>query len=278
MEDFRALGVSDLLLDQVPPGRLKALARYAAAARAQAIARMPDERRMATLLAFAHTFEVVALDDALDLFDLVMHDLIREATSTGEKTRVRTLRDLDAAALQLRTACQVLLDARIADTGLRRVIFARVPPESLVAASRAVETLTRPEDDQYYPELIERYQSVRRFFPAFLHTVQFHSTPAGRPLLAALDFLTASFTQRHPPMPQAPVDMLPRAWRRVILDDTKQVERQAYTVCVAERLHESLHRRDIFVSKSERWGDPRVKLLQGAQWSCTSSLRIIPPA
>jgi hypothetical protein len=168
VEDFRALGVSDLRLDQVPPGRLKALARYAAAARAQAIARMPDERRLATLLAFAHTFKIVALHEALDLFELVMQDLIRESTSTGEKTRIRTLRDLDAAALQLRAACQVLLDTRIADTGLRRVIFARVPLESLVAASRTVETLTRPADDQYYPELIERYQSVRRFFPALL--------------------------------------------------------------------------------------------------------------
>jgi len=266
VEDFRALGVSDLLLDQVPPARLKALARYAAAARAQAIARMPDDRRIATLLAFAHTFEVVALDDALDLFDLMMNDLIREATSTGEETRVRTLRDLDAAALQLRTACQVLLDARIADTGLRRVIFARVPLAALVTASKTVETLTRPADDQYYPELIERYQSVRRFFPAFLHTVQLQGTPAGRPLFAALDFLSASFTQRHPPMQHAPVDMLPRAWRRVILNDAKQVGRHAYTVCVAERLHESLRRRDIFVPKSERWGDPRVKLLPGAQW------------
>jgi hypothetical protein len=180
VEDIRALGVSDLLVDQVPPARLKALARYAAAARAQAIARMPDDRRMATLLAFAHTFEVVALDEALDLFDLVMQDLIREATSTGEKTRVRTLRDLDAAALQLRAACQVLLDTRIADMGLRRVIFARMPPEALVTASQTVETLTRPADDQYYPELIERYQSVRRFFPAVLHTVQLHATPARR--------------------------------------------------------------------------------------------------
>ena len=67
-------------------------------------------------------------------------------------------------------------------------------------------------------------------------------------------------------MHHAPVEGLPRAWRRVILNDAKQVERQAYTVCVAERLHESLRRRDVFVPQSERWGDPRVKLLQGAQW------------
>jgi TnpA family transposase len=33
-----------------------------------------------------------------------------------------------------------------------------------------------------------------------------------------------------------------------------------------ERLQDGLRRRDVFVQRSERWGDPRVKLLQGPQW------------
>ena len=44
------------------------------------------------------------------------------------------------------------------------------------------------------------------------------------------------------------------------------MDRRAYTLCAMERLQDSLRRRDVFVSKSERWGDPRVKLLQGPQW------------
>jgi hypothetical protein len=31
-------------------------------------------------------------------------------------------------------------------------------------------------------------------------------------------------------------------------------------------LQDNLGRRDVFVPASERWGDPRAKLLQGAQW------------
>ena len=45
-----------------------------------------------------------------------------------------------------------------------------------------------------------------------------------------------------------------------------EVDRRAYTLCAMERLQDSLRRRDVFVPRSERWGDPRVKLLQGAQW------------
>ena len=53
LEEIRALEVGDLPLGRVPPSRLHALARYAAAARVQTIARMAPQRPRATLLAFA---------------------------------------------------------------------------------------------------------------------------------------------------------------------------------------------------------------------------------
>jgi hypothetical protein len=46
----RAVGVGDLCVD-VPAGRLRALARYGLAAKAQTLGRLSPERRAATLLA-----------------------------------------------------------------------------------------------------------------------------------------------------------------------------------------------------------------------------------
>ena len=41
-------------ITHVPPGQMTALARFATVAKAQAVLRMPLERRMATLLALVH--------------------------------------------------------------------------------------------------------------------------------------------------------------------------------------------------------------------------------
>jgi hypothetical protein len=38
------------------------------------------------------------------------------------------------------------------------------------------------------------------------------------------------------------------------------------TRCLLERLQDSLRRRDLWLENSDRWGDPRQKLLQGAEW------------
>src|SRR5713101_3099589 len=190
LEEIRQLGVGDLSLEHLPQNRLRAIARYGAAARAQAIARMAPERRIATLLAFAQAFERTAMDDALDLFDLLVTDVVRGAHKEGEKTRLRTLHDLDAAALHLWEALQVLLDTEVEAGAIRPQTFARVSHERLLEAGAQVEQLTRPPDDNYYAELVERYHSVRRFVPTLLRTVSFEGTQAGQPLLKAVHFLS----------------------------------------------------------------------------------------
>ncbi len=91
---------------------MRALARHAAAAKAQTIARMPPERRVATLLACAQAVEQSAQDGALDLLDLLLADLLRSAARSERQVRLRTLRDLGAAALHLGAACAILLDPR----------------------------------------------------------------------------------------------------------------------------------------------------------------------
>jgi TnpA family transposase len=272
LEEIRALGVSDLSLDHLPLNRVRALARYAAAARSQAIARMAAERRTATLLAFAHAIERTAMDDAIDVFDLLVTDIVRGAHKEGEKERLRTLHDLDAAALQLWDALQVMLDETVEAKAIRTQAFARVPRERLLEAGAEVEMLTRPPDDHYYDELVERYRSVRRFLPTLLRTVSFESTQAGQPMLGALTFLRRIEHQRHPDMQQAPLDVVPNAWRRLVRPPrTAEVDRRAYTLCTLEGLQDSLRRRDVFVSRSERWGNPRIKLLQGAHWEAMRS-------
>lgn len=64
---IRSLEVGKLNIKKIPPTRLKSLSRTALTVRAQVIARMPQQRRLATLLAFAHVMEAIATDDALDV-------------------------------------------------------------------------------------------------------------------------------------------------------------------------------------------------------------------
>src|SRR5947209_4338994 len=213
--------------------------------------------------------------DSLDLFDALMRTTFSQATREGQQERLRTIHDLDAAARVLSEACQVVLDETQDPITLLERIYVRVPVEHLRAAITMVGELTRPPDDTYAQELLGRHLMMRRFLPTLFRTLTFESTPGGRPTLQAVQFLQRIEGRPRASMQAAPREVIPRSWQRYILprsttrengQQEPSVDRPAYTVCVVERLHESLRRHDVFVDPSERWGDPRAKLLQGEQW------------
>ncbi len=269
LEEIRAVGVGGLDLAGVPPGRVRALARYALAARAQAVSRMPDDRRVAALLAAARVLEVAAHDDVVDVLDTLIDDLIDGAARVGKRERLRTLRDLDAAALLLRDVALIVRDPRYRDADLRDAIGEQHGDGEIDLAVATVSALTRSPDDHYQRELMDTYPTIRRFLPAALRALTFHGTAASVPLREALDFLRALDGPHPPDVVEAPLAVVPPTWRDRVVGVPYRIDRTAYTAGVLEQFRAALRRRDLYIAPSERWADPRAKLLSGPAWEAS---------
>jgi TnpA family transposase len=264
LEEIRALGAGNLNLAGISPNRLKALATYAVTSKATQVERLPPARRTATLLACARFLEGSALDDALDVLDLLLHALLARSERTGTRQRLRTLRDLDAAALQLARQVEQMLTEAWSDA--ERLAYLTAQQAALQSAVATIYALARPPDDQHYQELEASYPSVRRFLPHLLPRITFGATPAGQSVLEALTFLRSLEGVRRPSLQDAPLEFVPAGWRRAVVSADGVVNRRFYTLCVLTRLHDLLRRREVFVPGSRRWGDPRAQLLHGDAW------------
>ena len=146
LHSVRALRITLPAAARIPASRIAALARFAGAAKASAILRLPNPRRLATLVAFVHCLEATAQDDALEVLEAVLRELFGAAIKADRKARLRTLKDLDQAAAVLASACQMVLDEYLPDTELRARLFARIPRNALARYSHgALERAgTRP--------------------------------------------------------------------------------------------------------------------------------------
>ena len=265
-EAFRNLGIRELDFSCIPPVWLQSLARYATTGWAPNMARMPAERRIATLVAFAYAYTAATLDDALDLFDMLIADIAASAKTLGQKKRLRSLHDLDQAALALAEVCSILLDEAHPDDEVRKAVFTRMSLEQIAQAITTTYDLARPPEEDYQEEMLTRYHTVRRFLPRVLDTIAFKAALAGDPVLKAVDYLKGLQGRRNPRLDDAPLESVDAGWKRLALDKAGEISQPAYTLCVLERLQDRLRRRDIYVEASERWSDPRAKLLQGAAW------------
>ena len=274
LREVRALGTGSLDLSGIPPGRVDALARVAASVKAQSISRMPEERRIATLVAFARKLEATAQDDALDLFDRLVGDLVSQSQGAARKERMRTIKDLDAAALALRNACEMLLDSELSDEQslgeLRARVFVRTGEQELSWAVARVGEIARPPEEDHQKELLRRWQTARSFLPDLLAAVHFQGTDAALPLLEALDYLKGIDWKYRKSTEDAPISVVSKGWQRLAVDEDGQpngkVDRKAFALGVLKALQDALKRRDVYVSPSERYANPRSKLLSGEAW------------
>jgi hypothetical protein len=218
------------------------------------------------LVAFVKVFEIMALDDALDVLDLLITDIAGSAKNIGQKKRLRTLKDLDKSALTLAEVRAFILSEDKQNQQLADNIFSRFPKEKLAEAVAIINDLARPEDDCYHEEMVEQYDRVRRFLPRLFNQIEFRSAPAGTITIAVLDYLSKFGISRKHTFENPPLEIVTKPWKRLVVDNKNRVIKQGYTLCFLDKLQDNLRRRDIYVKNSERWGDPRSKLFQGADW------------
>ncbi|MBZ9749780.1 hypothetical protein K7W42_02770 [Deinococcus sp. HMF7604] len=268
IEQVRALDIASVDLADVPDARKGVLVRHAQTVRVQVIARMAAERRQATLLVFLQHLERTATDDALAVFDALMGKLATTGEARRKVDRLRTLRDLDHAALLLRAVASIVMDSEIPAQGIREAVRTCVSELDVQDAMATVALLASEDDDPAPEALLGSYTTVRKFLPRMLHSITFEGTPSAKPLLDAWAFL-GRIEQGGRPKPRwadAPRMVVTRTWERRVFPRSGEVNHQAYTLCVLERLQHALRRREVFVTLSVAHADPRAELLQGDAW------------
>lgn len=264
--ELKSFGLHEIDFSHIPPVRLKNLARHAGIISMHKIARMPDYKRISILVAFVKTFEVMALDDAIDILDLLITGIAGEAKKIGQKKRLRTLKDLDKSALALAAICALILNDETEDSQLREVIYTKLSKEKLAQSIDIVNAIARPSSDDFHDEMVDQYGKVRRFLPRLLNDIAVKAAPAGQITLEAFDYLAAQGNSRKQTLDNPPLEIITNPWKRLVFDKEGRVTKRGYTLCFLDKLQDSLRRRDVFIENSDRWGDPRSKLLQGADW------------
>ncbi|MFE4654980.1 DUF4158 domain-containing protein [Streptomyces sp. NPDC056707] len=213
----------------------------------------------------------LAADEAIEVFDLVMGDIIRSSAAKMTKQRLRTLKDLDAAAIELRSAWLAICTTAAAPEGDLRAMLDAMDVGPVHAAADTVKLLAQQPDDGAEQMLAARYNTIARFLPGLLKTFTFEASPAGELVLHAIDFVKSLKGRRRPIQAcEVPAKVLTSAWRRLVFPPLPMpvgsMEERALIVASTEALRTALHRHEVFVPVQRAWGNPNARLLGDAAW------------
>ena len=272
IDDIRAYELAPPSPETVPNALIQRLAKMARTMRPSAIAVAKEPRRTAIIAALFHTLEAVAIDDAVELFDALLADTFRVAKAARKRKRLRSLGDLDAAALTLRDLARRVMtddddDMDLTFRAWRDAIYDELNYAALVEATDRVDTLAKPPEDKPLEELIAKWRTTHTLFRNLLARIEFEASPKGQPVKAAVDFLRGIENWAKADMDDAPTEILRGAWRKYALDTNGKVsDNKAYVFAVCEAWQGALKTRDIFVPAGMRFDDPRRGLLSGEAW------------
>jgi TnpA family transposase len=290
-EEIAAFGMGEVDVSAIPPRRLAELSRYGVDGKASLLRRHGDSRRLATLLATAVYLTSRAVDDALDLLEvLIATKLLARAERETAKEKLKTLPRVERASAKLAAAFQIVFDSTSeqvdTDTGeisppevetleaMWERIEQVVPRHELAAAIAALFELTPPldsdADEAWRAQLVTRFGTVRPFLKLLVTVVDFGATPEGLPVLKALKSLPDLMGRKKVGPAEIDTGLLTGSWRRLVLSaphlEPGTVDWKAYAFCVLEQVHRMLRSKQVFAKNSSKWGDPRAKLLDGEAW------------
>ncbi|MGH9008736.1 MAG: Tn3 family transposase [Acidimicrobiia bacterium] len=283
VSEIMAVGLGALDADAVVPHRrLVDLARYGMAAKAAQLRRHPPSRKLATLLATVVYLEAKAIDDCLELLDLLMvTELVGKAERESKNEKVRRYPRLAKASAKLAAAVEVLFEATGGGEEVRlddlwESIEAVVPRGELAAAVVVVTDMVAPsdgdDDGDMRAELATRIVMVSGFLKTLTDVIEFGANAEAAPVLAAMQRMPDLLRSRRK-LTVEDIDetLVSGSWRRLVFGRPPRpggtVDKNAYVFCVLTQFHRHLKRRDIYAEASERWRDPRAALLDGEAWA-----------
>ncbi|WP_407670159.1 DUF4158 domain-containing protein [Nonomuraea solani] len=204
VDDIAAFELGRVRVGKVPVRRMKTLAKYGAGTKAPLLARLAEPRKTATMLGVTRSLEAEAIDDALDLFALLMATrLISPARRKSAGERLAMLPRLEKASKLLSRAGRVLVEQLdlVAEVGADLDVAALwtavayqagVSKEQVLAALGQVEELVPEEDGDGSAEaalraaLADKYNTVRPFLKLLGESKALGAAAGGRQVLAAV--------------------------------------------------------------------------------------------
>ncbi|MFJ2893540.1 Tn3 family transposase [Streptomyces sp. NPDC087218] len=234
VDEIGAYRLRRLRLSQIPPNRMAALARYALGSKAPLLERASEPKRTAMLTAVMRHLEAKAIDEALDLFQVLMATrLLNTAKRKTEKERLSTLPQLEKASRLVARAWKVMAEelelveehGADLDVGALWAAVEEVAPRAAVMTAAATVVSLVPEDENsaevaMRAALANRYATVRPFLALLCESKALDAASAGKRVLAGvrgLPTLARRKTGGKPLLPREVDDKLvPPAWRKAV--------------------------------------------------------------
>ena len=265
---LHTLGVATWDVSSLHPNRQKRLNLLARTRSNRHLERLLPHKRYAVLVAFLKESLLTLTDEVLSMFDAYWEHSYAKVRRDYEQYQQRVASAKDNALQTLGQAVGIILDDDTTpNVQVRETIYAQVPRSELMLAWEAVQALLYPTRHSHLTFLAKRYALFKQFTPTLLDQIVFQHGFTGDDFAKALELVSDLQSGKRRKLPaEVPTKFMKPTWRKFVLDENDQCERQPYELCVLSTLRDRLRSGDVFVEMSHQYADLNSYLISPAEW------------
>lgn len=266
LDALTALDLPPLTLEYHVATRFPQLAKEGRRYSPQGLRDTQVPRRYAILVAFLTTLATKVVDQAIEMHDAMMADIIRQATKA---VKDRAEDDRAAQTIELQHYVQVgtaMITAHDQQQDVVAALESVITWDGLRESISRAQRLIDPNAINPVAELDRWYSTIRRYARRFLATLTFQAAPIRQSVVDALNVLRALDSTNQQLVPYtAPRDFIPPKWEDFVFQDAR-IHRHYYELCSLNEVRQGLRAGDIWVNTSQQYQAFDHYLITDAAW------------
>ena len=229
--------------------RLQQFVREGYASDAHQLGRYAEHRRRAILVATVLDLEMRLTDAILDMADKLIGGLFAKARNAARRRYAASASNVGRLMRMFHGTIEALAAAHEGKADAFEAVDDAVGWPKLLRVREEVQELASLAGEDPLVRAADRWRTLRKFAPALIEALQFRSTRASDPMLAALKLLAGLNQSGKREVPANAPMPFRKEWRRLVMEEGGP-NRRLYETAVLATLRDKLRSGDVWVERS----------------------------
>lgn len=246
--------------------RITRLAREGLRHTPQYIERLETTRRYGLLSAIVSELRKDLIDQAILMHDKMMGQFFNRSEWQQKEAFHKRGKAINEKVRLYARIGLALIRAKERNTSWEEAITSVIPWEKYQASVAEAETLIMGDNFDFLDRLRSRYSYLRQYVPRLLAAFPMQATPAGQPVLAAVNCLKELNAKGKRTIPaSAPTEFITQRWVPYIFAGQK-LDRQYYELHALAELRNQFRSSDVWVAGSRTHKEFDTYILAPPDW------------
>jgi hypothetical protein len=268
IKGIRELSLNEIDLDSIPLSHVRYLAQQGVRLNALRLKTYTPSRKYAIVVVTLAELESDLIDVVIQMNDEILAGVYQRAQTRADKYYKKHRRMVTRVIHAFRFMSRIHLDDGLSPLDKIARIDERLPPEKLRSIRDETDIIDVPRGSEKLYFASQGYQTIEKYLPKLLETIQIIASSKTDPVLEAADYYLKRRLEGKRCIGQdAPTGFVQEArWKRIVFDSNGRLKAKSWVLCLTDKLRTAFRQGYLEIEGARQYRSLNSDLIPWPEW------------